>query len=675
MKKNFNISKGLSKNDIYKDKYRGRLLIYSDLHNDKNKSPGPYYYNEEEKNKYLDNYYKTFNENKKNNIGNKNINIINSVNNNNEIKVKTENKIIHKKNNLLISFVQKDDKNKNLKINKLKEDHIILDLYTNNFKKIDLNDVHTKVKNKNRNLSAKFNEINLEKKKINAIKIISEKIKEKPKIDICFFTKTFKKKDAFNSLIPIIKPKNVISNYDKSYICQNKRLLLPEIDICYFKKTFITYKREYKKFVLNKKYFCTKIKKKSLKHEGKSSTQEEQKNLNNENNKNSKKIYFYGINDKKNNINNNFNNNINNKNNINYNKNQINNKNNINNNDININDKRKNQKNEVNKLKSNKTSLNNMKFQSFKADNQNYMYKKIHNKNKYNRNNYKNNDINKYIANNPIILNKFPKHKKYLKNSNLTNIENGQNNYSSSSSSFDSQKHISLFYYLFGKKENFDEKNKIFLRNHFYKKYYSRNKEALYMPKIYSKSLGFNFKKRKEKISPNIKSSKDLINKINREISLSYKVNKNSRNNNNITSFNSLENNLTYNINNYNQKDLENNLIKNDKSNIYNSTNNLFFSSCKENNTEKKQNISRRLLDMNKDNNIMRMIRNDYNLIPLQNNNRENQFDNRYVIQNFKKNNNKSITLKKINFSKDNEETIKNYKSGLLAIKEYFNIK
>ena len=126
-----------------------------------------------------------------------------------------------------------------------------------------------------------------------------------------------------------------------------------------------------------------------------------------------------------------------------------------------------------------------------------------------------------------------------------------------------------------------------------------------------------------------------------------------------------MENNLTYNINNYNQKDLENNLIKNDKSNIYNSTNNLFFSSCKENNTEKKQNISRRLLDMNKDNNIMRMIRNDYNLIPLQNNNRENQFDNRYVFQNFKKNNNKSITLKKINFSKDNEEMIKNYKINI----------
>ena len=123
---------------------------------------------------------------------------------------------------------------------------------------------------------------------------------------------------------------------------------------------------------------------------------------------------------------------------------------------------------------------------------------------------------------------------------------------------------------------------------------------------------------------------------------------------------------------NYNHKDIENNLIKNDKSDIYyNNTNNLLNQNYKE---TKIPNISRRLLEMNKNSNIMRIIRSDYSLTPLQINNNENKSDKGNIFENFKKKN-KSITLKRINFSKGNEDMIKKYKSGLLAIKEYFNIK
>ena len=121
---------------------------------------------------------------------------------------------------------------------------------------------------------------------------------------------------------------------------------------------------------------------------------------------------------------------------------------------------------------------------------------------------------------------------------------------------------------------------------------------------------------------------------------------------------------------NYNHKDIENNLNKNDKSDIYyNNTNNLLNQNYKE---TKIPNISRRLLEMNKNSNIMRIIRSDYSLTPLHNN--ENKSDKGNIFENFKKKN-KSITLKRINFSKGNEDMIKNYKSGLLAIKEYFNMK
>ena len=625
MKNNIYISEILSKDNNNKDKFKGRLLIYNDLQNDKNKkAAGPFYYNEEEKNKCFENNFKSINERK----SIKNNNKINPISD--KIEVKTENKIIKKKKNL-ISFVPKEDKNKNLKVNKIKEDYKILDLYIKVFKKNDLNNVRSKNNLiNNRNLSANFNGINFEKMKTNVIKIISERVMEKPKLKVCYLTKAFKKKEFFYSLKPILKPKNVISNLEKSYIRRNKKLLLPEKEICYFKRTFITYEMKFKNFVLNKNYFCTKIKENSLKYEEKKAIHEEKNNLNNGGEKSVKKKYFKGINGKNNIDNNNLNDN--------------------NSNDNNDNGGHNNEKKEFIKVKSYKSRLNNIKLQSYKTDNQTDIHNKIQKRNEFLQ---KLNKENKTNNQNEII--KSPQH-----------IENGQNNYSSSSNSSERQKkHSSLFHHLFDKKEKFTEKkNKIFLQKHISKKFDSRNKDIFYKPQLkYSKSLSSNNYKAPRVKFPNIKTSKDLINKINKEISTSDKVNK-------VT--NCSENNLTYNIMNYNHKDIENNLNKNDKSDIYyNNTNNLLNQNYKE---TKIPNISRRLLEMNKNSNIMRIIRSDYSLTPLQINNNENKSDKGNIFENFKKKN-KSITLKRINFSKGNEDMIKNYKSGLLAIKEYFNMK
>ena len=139
--------------------------------------------------------------------------------------------------------------------------------------------------------------------------------------------------------------------------------------------------------------------------------------------------------------------------------------------------------------------------------------------------------------------------------------------------------------------------------------------------------------------------------------------------------FNSVENPSAYHIMNYNHKDIENNFIKCD---IHYNTNNLLcpkcqqirLSSMQESKTKKVQNINKLMLKTNKNNKIMSKVKSDLVLTPL-------NIKNENIFEGFKKSN-KSITLKKINFSKNNkgkEDVIKNYKSGLLAIKEYFNIK
>ena len=663
MAKRLYISEFFDQDYFSKNKFTGKLFRYKDLKDDDDKSnSGPYYYNEDEKNKFLENYY----DNKKNKG--------NLLNKDNNIKIKTEieNKMLHKPKSLM-NFVVKGEKNKNLKINKIKDE---MNLYVKMFKKKNIiNNKNNFIKNRNLSASVKFNEKNLEKLNTNIIKIVYQNIVQLPQTEVCYFTREFKNEDDYLFYKPPLLSKTEICYFKKSYIYNDKKVFLPKKEVCYFNRTIITFEHKFKNTVLSKRYFCTKIKKK---HKGKKLSAKEKKNI--KNNKGLKNKNVKGINNKK------------------------------------------NMKNSNSLAKNRKISpkKEDLKFNSFQNyPNNNKTNKKLNQIDKLNKiNNFKtvniddnifkkfrnnkNSILPKYINNinlpkqKPKTKSKSPKARKNKKEQNLPRLLNDQNNNnSSSSSSFErGRKHSSLFNHLINKnekKENLNEllkqkKKKVLLQKNIIPNGYelSRNNNKLYMPKIKdtnTHSISNSYKTPKTKISPNIKSSNDLIKKINDNGPINQKLHKKNKITNNNELFNSVENPSAYHIMNYNHKDIENNFIKCD---IHYNTNNLLcpkcqqirLSSLQESKTKKIQNINKLMLNKNK-NNKMNKIQNDLVLTPLHIKNDSNKNENGNIFEGFKKSN-KSITLKKINFSKNNKgkgDVITNYKSGLLAIKEYFNIK
>ena len=688
MSKNLYISEFFDQDYISKNKFTGKLFRYKNLRDDDDKSnSGTYYYNEAEKNKFLENYYEK--KKNKNNLLNKDTNI--------KIKTETENKKLNRPKSL-INFVAKEEKNKNLKINQIKDE---MNLYVKMFKKKNIiNNRNNFIKNRNLSASVKFNVNNLENMNTNMIKIVYQKIVQIPAPKVCYFSKEFKNEDDYLFYKPPLLSKTEICYFKKSYIYNDKKIFLPKKEICYFNRTFVTSEPKFKNTILSKRYFCTKIKKK---YKGKKISAKVRKNI--KNNKGLKNNNVKGIINKKT---------MKNGNNLGKNKRKSPKKedakfnsfqNHLEHNNINNKYIKKNKKiNQINKL----NKINN--FKTVNVD-ENAFKKLVNNKNsilpKY---------INKINLQNqkPKTKNKSPKSRKKIRknqNQNLPRLLNDQNNNnyynnnnyninnSSSSSSFErGRKHSSLFNHLLNKKEkkekneNLNEllkpkKKKFILQKTIIPNGYelSRNNNKLYMPKIKdtnTNSISNSFKTPKTKISPNIKSSNDLIQKINDNIPINQKLSKKNKTINHNELFNSVENPSAYHIMNYNHKDIENNFIKCD---IHYNTNNLLcpkcqqirLSSMQESKTKKIQNINKLMLNENKNNKIMSKVKSDLVLTPLNIKNESNKNENEKIFEGFKKSN-KSITLKKINFSKNNkgkEDVIKNYKSGLLAIKEYFNIK
>lgn len=632
MKQRLYISEYLSEDDLSKQ-LKGKLFNYHDFKQINGKeNSGPFYYNEDEKNKFLENYR---NERNKNN---------NSKNINNNNKIKTSNSMQNfQKKRSVINFAVKEEKNKNLKMNNINDDNKNMDLYLRLVNK--QNNINNKIskdnflnkKNSNNHVFSTFNVNHLANINTNVIKLISQQIMEIPKPQICYFTREIKTEEDLLYSKPILLSKNEICYYKKSYIYNEQKISTPKINICYFSRVVIIPEQKCINPVLSKRYFCTKIKKNYKKHKGKKLTTKEKNSLNYKNIKeNTRKS---------------MNNNM-------------------------IKGKRKSQKRTDIKYKSYQNKFyNNNNAHAFKTLNQDNI-----------RHNLRSSNLPKGLHLNPKKL----KHKtktisptnKKSKNYNLPHINNDQNDYSSTSSSNEREKkHNSLFRHLLNKNDNLNEllgikKNKVQLQKKFPNGFeFSRNNN-LYMPKIRdTNSISSYYKTPKTKISPNIKSSKDLIKKINEEAVLNNK-NKNKGNNNIL--FNSYDS-PSYHIMNYNHKDVENNFIKYD---IHYNTNNLLYqkgqpvqlrmNSLQESNSQKNQNINMPNLKINK--NQMKKIKSQFELTPLQFKNPNNRYDNLNIFENLKKNN-KSITLKKIKISKGKKGEIKHFKSGYLAIKEYFNIK
>ena len=632
MEQRLYVSEYLSQDDISKE-LKGKLFNYNDYNHLANKDAlNIFYYNEEEKNKFLENY--------KNSVKEKNKNKYKMFKNGKEASNINQNLQTKKS---LFNFKMTEDKNKNLKVNKKNEDNANMNLYLRLYKKKNQNNIKKgldnliKKKNSKENVFATFNAKYLANINTNVIKLISQQIMEMPISQVCYFTREFRKGEELLYSKPIILPKNELCYFKKSFIYNDKKVLLPKTEICYYNRLYITFEQKYKNTVLSRRYFCTKIKKKNKAK--KLSAKGDKYLKNNKNLGNNKKS-------KNNNI---------------------------------VNDKRKSPKKENIKYKSHNDHF--FKKENNKLNN----FETLNHNNNYYESKQKNSSLPKniYLKQNkikPKTKSKSPKHKKN-KNNFLPNIIKDQPDVTSTSSSFErGRQHSSLFQHLLNKKEIGSEiigikQNKVLLKKHMPNGYeLSRNYNGLYMPKIKDTntiSISYKTPKTKPKISPNIKSSRDLIKKINEEVVLNDRISK--INNNGL--FSSYET-PSYHIMNYHHKDVENNFIKCD---IHYNTNNSFCPKCQqiqlrnhslqESVTQKTPNNYKKLLKLNFNN-----IRNNLVLTPLQMKNNNNRYENGSIFENFKRNK-KSITLKKINYSKGTDEMIKKYKSGYFAIKEYFNIK
>ena len=637
MKQRLYISEYLTQDDLNKQ-MKGKLLNYKDFKEVSNREEfNPFYYNEEEKNKVLDEYARERKEKQKTNI---------IYNHKKEEQMENNNNNFQKKKSF-INFVVKEEKNKNLKLNKINEDYNNMKLYLSLYKKKNQNNIKKDKENnfiKNTNQSEKlfykFNEKHLANMNTNIINLISQQIIEIPTPNICYFTREIKSGKELIFSKPILLSKNKECYYKKIYIYNDKRVSIPKAEICYYKKLFIFYPPEPKITVLNKRFFCTKIKIKLKKHKRKKLSAKEENNLKNKNLK--------GLNNKK-----------------------------SLNNDKTRNKRKSPKKGDI-KFKSYQNNFfDNNKLKSFKTI---YQYD-INEKYRHKNDKIKKNSFLFKSKNKPKTKSKSSNNKRIKKN-NFPDINKEQNDSSSTSSSNErGRKHSSLFRHLNNKKDGLNEllglqKNKVLLHKRIPNGYdFSRNNNRFFIPKINNtNSINISHKVQKTKISPNIRTSKDLIKKINEEVVL---------NNKNHHIFNSYET-PSYHIMNYNHKDIENNFIKCD---IHYNTSNLLCSKCQqsqlrinsfhESNSQIMPNINKHLLNNNHNNQTnknINKIQSDLVLTPTQIKNFNNRYDNGSIFDNIK-NNNKSISLKKINLTKGNKKMTKNYKSGYLAIKEYFNIK
>ena len=600
------VSEFLSQDDLYNinnKNFKGRLFMYYDIIEDRRKNYyNLYYYNEEEKNKTSESSVKLSNPKSK-------ISLFYGKN-----KSKDEKNNNFQKKKKLINFVEKNDKNKNLRINDIDNlNNIYKDLFLNiNKEKNSYNNKYKKNNNliKSRNLSAnvlsKFNINKLTNINTNIIKIVSQKVIELPRPQICYFTRAFISGEDFSFLKQLQIPKN-----DKCHnILKDNNTFLPRKNICYFNKIFIALKHKYESPVINKRYFCTKIIKNNHKEEGRGKKKSKKGHIISKNKSLSDLINNRKTTKKSNTINKN------------KNKNKIKSKHNI------------------------KTKLTYNQLKVSKAINhENVDFPKVKFKNNFLE---KNINLNKDEVK-EIKKPKSPIYKARKKTSNLPYLIYEKKDASDTSSSIDGdKKNSTLFNHLLNKKESV---NKIFGIKH------SRNKVTLHryipngkdfmtandkfiIPKIIEKSSkNKNLKSPKSPISSNIISSKDLIKKIKFDFSL----------NNNKT---------------------KNNIINIKKQNSCDSLSDNLMDY--KSNKPKISNIKSPQFYMN--NNILNKLYNDFEMVPSQIKNENNRYDKNDIFAAFKRKN-KSIAIRKINFSKNSNDKIKNYKNDVLAIKSYFNIK
>ena len=644
-------------------KLNGKLLIYKDISQDSQKSGYNYfYYNEEEKNDISDSI-KQIKSRNKNNLLNLKTNKTKENNN------KNKNKNMSKKTKSLFNFVFKDDKNKNLIINYYDDDKKynnynsdfyinlktldvnrnnktfnknnknksnIIEYNTNNANNVISNihpykeivkkkEINTKSIIKNRNFSAKFcykfNTDDLAKIKIEPLKIISQKVVELPKVQICYITKYFK------YLKPLKIPKNDICFYKSSYIYKDYKITLPKNEICYFNKNFIFFKIKLKN-INNRKKDSLSEKKETKKSKDIFEKKDTKKTKDISEKKDTKKNKEKKSQEKQH-------------------------KNLVNNNNINevINNNVKMRKsnivhrnenpdlNKEAKLIKHKSYFIQSNFNNYKPLNKENKIKKLENKkNIFSKiiNFNKNKEIEK-------IKTKNKKDNKINKLTFLPNLIENKKEDSNSSSSFDkSSKKSNLFNHLLKKKEDNSKiyglkqsLNKVILHKNISNDNLSKiNNNDLIIPKIKNDRNNFNYEIPKTQISPNIISSK-IVKKIN------FSKNICRNNNNHLTN---VKNQASEEIQSYTLLDSSRQNIQKNKSMNDISKPNLPFI---------KQEINK--------------LRNNF-IFPYQLKNESTKNDEENIFSGLSRN--KIITLKKINYSNNNYN-----ENTLLEIKQYFNNK
>ena len=259
----------MQKDDTHKEKTK--LILYKKVNEKKNL----FYFNNEENeqnmgkplkkgnasfknsNNLLINNMKN-NNNKNNNINknqnsNNNNNKTNNINNKSQTDNITDNNKISKKTSM-INYVSKDDKSKNLFV--FKEDNNI-----SNFNMINQNkgkeskynryyDNNERLKEEKLNI---FNIQKLKKKNANEVKIIPDKKYELPISNVCYFSK-------FN-IVTETRFKLPISSrcyFNKSIIFNKGKIKLPISNICYLNKSTIIKEEKIMHTIINNYYFCTK---------------------------------------------------------------------------------------------------------------------------------------------------------------------------------------------------------------------------------------------------------------------------------------------------------------------------------------------------------------------------------------------------------------------------------
>ena len=674
--------------------------------------------------------------NNKNNISNNKINNnnnnTNDVNKNNSLN---KNNILNNnnvKNNELakrksvINYVAKVDKSKNLFVFKGNDNKFGFDMA-----KEERENRNNKGRlyiryDKNRNDSSK--NINA-----NEIKIFSQKKMELPISSICYFNKCSIYKEKKIKL-----PISTVCCFNKITVYTEEKIKMPISEICYFNKSFVVKEIKIRENIINDFYFCTKTKKINEKKEksliienciefdfiktitrklnltSKKPSNLKTKKLNNSQSKsksksrnkndkivNTPKIFKYQPKPKKKNKENEtkF---------LEYKKklnNRLKNYKTIKHDDImkKIQKEEKDREEKKNKLKKNvnkSVSINNV------SHRYNFIPKQsvkrfIVSKTEHGNNNSRKEDNYKYINSSNSFYKTSANNKNYFKYSfySLFDINSRYNNDNSGNeekSQKSNKKILKRFIENGQNKNNKKEKEK--------EKYDKNNNNKLIMPKI---NDNINKQDEKQNTIINIQSSRFLIKKINssnfknRNINNSlFKMTKKQNNtNDNSTDWLKTQKKNDNNIYHYNNKDELPGLIEYKNINK-NECNHIKYDKHfgNENNCPKCQSMDIKIsylkerknevipkIDFHQTNKSFNQTIYDYNrqniILPfkyfgklyLKNYNNYKNTSKKFLTK--LQRNNSVIQIKKINISKYSEQLLKNYKSSLLAIREYFNIK